>query len=139
MNIKCFFLEKTGKEIKRDFENGSVTSPIYKRTDTGEEMTWRDAPIGAMMYADWMDDCPEYLGPDGKCLIVKTPGGEWYVDSRASNCTRKDDKIHRCWVRHGTPPNITVDKNGNTCAAGAGSIMMGKYHGFLRNGELTDC
>lgn len=33
---------------------------------------------------------------------------------------------------------ITVDKNGTTCAAGAGSISAGPYHGFLRNGQLVD-
>ncbi len=30
-----------------------------------------------------------------------------------------------------------VDKNGLTCAAGAGSIQAGDYHGFLRDGEFT--
>jgi hypothetical protein len=40
-------------------------------------------------------------------------------------------------VRHGEAPNITVDKNGVTCGAGAGSIQCGSYHGFLRNGELV--
>jgi hypothetical protein len=136
MNIKCFLLEKTDKPMAQQIPG--IWSPIYRRTDTGEEMTWSDAPIGAMMYADWMEgsDC---IGPDGKSLIVKTPGGEWYIDSRASNCTKKDDNIHKCWVRHGVPPMITVDKNGNTCAAGAGSIMIGNYHGFLINGELTGC
>lgn len=74
----------------------------------------------------------------GLHLIVILPNGrEWDVDGRASNCTMKEGKIHRCWCRHGEPPNITVDKNGITCAAGAGSILSGDYHGFLRNGELT--
>jgi hypothetical protein len=50
----------------------------------------------------------------------------------------KDDNIHRCWVRHGRPEDGTlhVDKAGNTCRAGAGSIDTGKWHGFLHNGEL---
>jgi len=65
--------------------------------------------------------------------------GEWPLDHRASNCTRPDDKVHRCWVRHGRPEDGTlhVDKNGDTCAAGAGSIIMhGGWHGFLHHGEL---
>jgi hypothetical protein len=48
-----------------------------------------------------------------------------------------DDGEHRCWVRHGEPPRITVDKNGPTCQAGAGSILAGDYHGFLRDGAFT--
>lgn len=48
-----------------------------------------------------------------------------------------DDAEHRCWIRHGEPPLITVDKNGLTCAAGAGSIQCRDYHGFLRDGSFT--
>lgn len=46
---------------------------------------------------------------------------------------------HKCWVRHGDPraSNVTVDKNGDTCSAGAGSILAGDYHGFLQAGVLT--
>jgi hypothetical protein len=40
-------------------------------------------------------------------------------------------------VKHGTAPNLHVDKAGLTCQAGAGSILCGNYHGFLHNGELT--
>jgi hypothetical protein len=32
---------------------------------------------------------------------------------------------------------VTVGKSGNTCAAGAGSIAVDGYHGFLRNGSFT--
>ena len=70
-------------------------------------------------------------------LIVETPGGIWDIDDRCSNCTLPNDTLHRCWVRHGEPPNITVDKKGLTCAAGAGSIAQKTWHGFLRNGYLV--
>jgi hypothetical protein len=138
MNIKCFLLEDTGKMT--EFIDG-ISSPILKRVDTSEEMIWSNAPIGAIQRAEYLEDYKEYCGLDGKSYIVKTPGGDWMIDGRASNCTMKEDNIHKCWCRHGEAPNFTVDKVGNTCAAGAGSIMMGegKYHGFLRNGELTDC
>ena len=113
---------------------------LYKRLDTEELITLRDAPPGAMWYAEWL----EYLesdnwwkGPDGRVLMCKTPGGDWNIDGRASNCSMPEDNEHRCWVRHGTPPEVTIDKNGNTCAAGAGSIQCGDYHGFLQNGYLT--
>jgi hypothetical protein len=82
-------------------------------------------------------------GPDGRCLVVVCPNGcEWMIDGPASNCTMPQDRgpfssSHRCWVRHGEPPNITVDKAGRTCAAGAGSIQAGDYHGFLRDGAFT--
>jgi hypothetical protein len=72
--------------------------------------------------------------------MVRCPNGsDWHVDGRASNCTMPTDKVHKCWVRHGDPraSNLTVDKNGFTCAAGAGSIQAGDYHGFLQAGVLT--
>lgn len=134
--------------VFKDSDNWQLfTNQHYKRMDTGELVTLRNAPVGAMWYADWMSDRRQeskvtdrtYLGPDDKCLVVMTPGGEWMIDSRASNCTMPDDKMHKCWVRHGTPPDVHVDKNGLTCAAGAGSIMAGSYHGFLHNGYLEGC
>jgi hypothetical protein len=79
------------------------------------------------------------VGPDGRSLIVRCPGGQdWMIDSRASNCTRKDDNKHFCWVRRGKPEDGTlhVDKNGDTCSAGAGSIQTANWHGFLHNGLL---
>lgn len=126
---------------------GGQTS--YRRIDTGEIIgRLANAPVGACWDLEWYrareffqdDGKPYWLGPDGRILCVKTPGGDWVIDSRASNCTMKDDTAHRCWVRHGSPEDGTlhVDKNGNTCAAGAGSIMCGSYHGFLHNGNLTD-
>lgn len=81
---------------------------------------------------------PSFTFTDGPHLCVMTPGGRWNIDSRASNCGLPYDLEHRCWVRHGEPPNVTVDKNGLTCTAGGGSIQAGPYHGFLRDGSLTD-
>jgi hypothetical protein len=71
--------------------------------------------------------------------MVRLPNGrDWAIDGRATNCTRPDDHEHQCWVKHGEPPNITVDKDGNTCGAGAGSIQIGDWHGFLRDGMLVE-
>lgn len=104
-------------------------------SDTGEEYTLRNPPPGAMWDAWWMS----WKGPDGKSLMVVTPDGwTWNIDGPASNCTKPDDKEHRCWVRHGEVPNIHVDKNGLTCKAGAGSIQTPKWHGFLTNGVLQE-
>lgn len=110
----------------------------------GKTFTLHDAPIGAMWDASWMS-VKRWQGPDGICLVVACPGGkdgralEWMVDAVANNCTKPDDVEHKCWVRKGDPRTgkITVGKDGNTCAAGAGSIQIGNYHGFLTNGELS--
>ena len=82
---------------------------------------------------------------DGKHLICICPSKSnydhpWDIDGRASNCTMKEDRLHRCWVRHGDPAvpgQLHVDKKGLTCAAGAGSIQTHDWHGFLHNGELV--
>lgn len=113
---------------------------IYRRADTAETMTLRSAPPGAMWWLTWMEGFfhPQ-LGSSPLCVM--TPGGEWVIDSRASNCTMPDDynqERHHCWIAHGIPPDVTVDKNGVSCAAGAGSIQAGSYHGFLRGGYLED-
>ena len=130
-----------------EFQEGDqwqvFTDRLMARSDGGGLTTIREAPIGAMWFAWWMKySKSDSYGRDwdnqsGPSLIVKTPGGEWNIDSRASNCTLPKDRQHRCWVRHGFPPKIHVDKNGKTCAAGAGSIICGNYHGFLHNGCLT--
>lgn len=116
---------------------------LYRRIDTGEEYTLRDAPPGALWYCDWMlqEGSARFRGPDGHSLCARLPNGrDWQIDGGASNCTMPEDAEHRCWIRHGDPrqpETLTVDKNGYTCAAGAGSILSGEYHGFLRNGEFT--
>lgn len=130
---------KCGYEFK-DSDNWQLfTETVWRRTDTGEETTLRNAPGGAMYFADWYEGMKWACGPDGKSLCVVLPNGRtWMIDSRANNCTLPNDNEHKCWVRHGTPPEITVDKAGLTCGAGAGSILSGDYHGFLRNGFLED-
>lgn len=121
---------------------------VYRRADTGEEMILRDAPVGAMWYAPWLDHL--YRPQLEHVLIVKLPDKtEWIADSKAKNCrdaknydwqhhwTREPaDPKHHCWVVHGVPPLITVDKKGNTCEAGGGSIWSDGWHGFLWNGVL---
>lgn len=107
---------------------------LYKRGDTGELVTTRDAPPGAMWDAWWLHGLRgmTHDGPDGRNLMVKLPNGrDWNIDGRASNCGLPDDDEHHCWIRHGEPPLLVVNKNGLTCSAGAGSILSGDYHGFL--------
>ena len=130
--IKCFLLESV--EEAREVRPG-VFAPLYRMPD-GSLTTLADAPAGAMTRETW---APGRSQDGGAPLIVKLPDGDlWYVDDRASNCGRPDDNTHHCWIRHGVLPDITVDKNGDTCSAGAGSIMSTAYHGFLRGGYLED-
>jgi hypothetical protein len=127
-----------GYEYQPDDARQVWYEELYTRSDGAPECTRGDAPPGAMWYAPWYED--HHKGPDGHCLVVKLPGGhEWIVDGRASNCTLPKDNAHKCWVRHGTPPAVHVDKNGPTCGAGAGSILVPGYHGFLRHGVLVSC
>lgn len=106
---------------------------IYVDKATGLEHRLSDQTPGMMWDAFWMHR--SRTGPDSRYLCVVCPNGRtWEIDSRCSNCALPDDNEHRCWIRHGEPPNLIVDKNGKTCAAGAGSIQAGDYHGFLGQG-----
>ena len=113
------------------------TDLLYRRADTGAVLALADAPPGAMWDAVWWPD----KGPDGRCLMVRCPDGrDWMIDGRANNCTSPNDAEHRCWVRTGEVPNITVGKSApgqRTCSAGGGSIATQGYHGFLRDGAFT--
>lgn len=93
--------------------------------------TWQHKP--ERIWCEW-DNC------DGRHLVAILPNGhQWNIDGRASNCTMKDERTHRCWVRHGEPPAIHVDKSGHTCGAGGGSIDAHGWHGHLHNGVFVRC
>lgn len=128
--------DRCGKHFSHEDSISTGENHVY----TNADRTWfgllSEAPPGAMWWATWMDEfMPHQLE---HVLVVKTPGGEWTPDARCSNCTRPNEE-HWCWVLHGPLENVTVDKQGNTCAAGAGSIAQPNYHGFLRNGTLIRC
>jgi hypothetical protein len=121
-----------------------------RRIDTGEivaEDVWHLIHCrvpGAMFYLNMSEAAADERQPgshlfvSGLQLHVVLPDlTPWNIDGRARNCTKPADFDHRCWIPHGEPPMITVDKNGRTCEAGAGSIDSGTWHGFLRNGELV--
>lgn len=130
-----------GKPFDERASRDTHVRRIHSRSDGGPDTIISAAPPGAMWFADQMIlSSGWYRGPDGHCLVVKLPGGhQWCVDARAGNCDRRDDDVHRCWVRHGVPPAVTVDKNGDTCNAGAGSILVPGYHGHLIDGKLKRC
>lgn len=94
---------------------------LYKRSDTSTLVTLQEAPVGAMWDADWYPR----KGPDGRCLVVMTPGGEWMVDGPSTTGGN--------WTRTGEVPFITATP----------SILITNrsepdYHGFLTNGVLIE-
>lgn len=139
IEYRCTWWEFTGRHSPDD--GNGIMHAIYRKLDTGEETD--DLPVGALLVSE---SGPK--GPDGlsvACIVPYSNEGVinsttwWHIDSRANNCTKPDDKEHRCWVRHGTlGGEIHVDKNGYTCSAGAGSIGVPGFHGFLHRGVLRD-
>jgi hypothetical protein len=104
-----------------------------------EPQTLNEMPAGAMWYADWFSAKslpPEKRGPkgkiltpDGRVLVVKTPGGEWIVDYYS---TPASGELGLGWTRTGSVRNGTV--------TASPSIRIGepeRYHGWLRNGYLV--
>jgi|SRR6185312_241911 len=118
---------------------------IYYETLDGTRV--ERAEPGDVFEIDHEGSCPVWDNCSGTHVYVVLPDRgdgylhHWNVDGRCSNCTLPEDREHRCWVRSGDPRagTLHVDKNGRTCAAGAGSILSGKYHGFLHGGVLRDC
>lgn len=105
-------------------------SRLWRRSDTGEVLELDAAPAGAMWYAPWYENV--YKGPDGRCLVVKTPGGDWIVDSKASNGTPDQPG----WTREGAPPRVTARPS---IGIGHGPNGGFRYHGFLTDGRLEEC
>lgn len=100
---------------------------LHARSDGGPPCTLRDAPPGAMWDAPWYGDTK---GPDGRALVVKTPGGEWFVDGPSYH-DNGSVQSERGWTRTGEVPRITARP----------SILMHRsgYHAFLTDGVLVSC
>jgi len=125
---------------------------VYRQTLYGTlDGSWYGLPgIGDMFFEDWYGCAMER---DGRCLygwtnclephliVIMPTEHRWDLSGRASNCTMKDDTTHRCWVRHGNPAKgelVHVDKAGVTCGAGAGSLAIPGWHGFLHQGDIHE-
>jgi hypothetical protein len=108
---------------------------------TAEDRKEGRIEVGEMWYATWLSERMEdgtalgagylstrYLAERWEHrppLIVRLPGGiDFCIDSRA-DCPGGEVG----WQVSGEPPNITVSPSIN---------VMGVYHGYLRNGEITD-
>lgn len=114
----CGYAFKDSDQWQLSLEN------LFKRLDTGEITTIRLAPPGAMWDAPWM--LPQHQGSDGRCICVRTPGGDWMVDGPSRQA---DGSRGAGWTRVGVPPNISVSP----------SIIANDYHGHLTNGVLRSC
>lgn len=92
---------------------------VHTRSDGGPDTTTSDAPVGAMWFRD-IEGC--WAGPDGRTLIVRTPGGDWMPDAPSRQGTP--------WTRSGTAPVITASPS---------ILFPGGYHAWLRDGVLVPC
>jgi hypothetical protein len=94
---------------------------LYRRVDNGMLLTLRNFPTGAMWDAHWYPR----KGPDGRCVVVQTPAGEWMIDAPSTS--------GQPWTRTGEVPNITARP----------SILINNrstpdYHGWLTDGVLEE-
>lgn len=128
-NVRCFLVERVIASPK--VPDSASAAPTQIEADAIR------LPPGAMFWISGRS-C-EHDPTCERHLCVSTPGGAyWDIDGRSSNCAAPHDRQHRCWVRTGEPPDVTVGKNGLTCGAGTGSIDDGEYHGYLVDGVFTE-
>lgn len=110
-----------GIELSRGMYS-KVGTNSWRKIETGEiRKNLEDWGPGAMWDStEWS----VHQGPDGKCYSVLCPPGEqvdvWGIDEKASS--------GGYWTRTGVPPMLDVNP----------SIKTQNYHGYLRNGALTD-
>ena len=130
---------------------GAVFNPDVDHRHSGSMQIEWNTPSGRLEPGCvWVEDPPhngrdhcwsKWTNCDGRHVHVMLPNMiPWDIMGRANNCGSKDNGTHRCWVLVGDPEHpetLHVSKGGETCAAGAGSIAAGDYHGFLQHGKLT--
>lgn len=113
--------------------------PIYRALD-GREWRSRSLPPGAMLDAAWMPD--NWKGPDGMALTVVLPEGpyeEGVTDTRSwwwnvdGPSTDGDHLTAHAWTRTGDPLAIPP-----TVSATPSINAVGRFHGWLANGMLSD-
>lgn len=125
-------MDAAAPEIHRSYGPERVYDSPSGKPEVNDMFTV-PCPGAAPSCFDW-DNCI------GQHLHVICPDGcDWDIDSRAGNCSMPNERAHRCWVRTGAPPDITVGKAGFTCEAGGGSIQTSRYHGMFQNGEFHPC
>jgi hypothetical protein len=98
----------------------------FRNTETGEIVNFRNLQVGAMYDCHWYGK--DMRGPDGKALVVILPDRTpWCIDGCAH--PPGQPPVMPAWTRTGTPPNVSASP----------SILTPGYHGWLKDGVLTDC
>ncbi len=107
-----------GQYLGPNGQKYTTKGPLHAKVDKS-----LDAPPGAIWRAPWLEECG-IKGPDGKCYILRTPGGDWIIDTSTS-----------CWTRTGEAPRLSAQP----------SIVMGEkpdgsclYRGVLQDGALLE-
>lgn len=126
--FECYLLVATGRYTP--FHEG-ISSPVYHREDGGGmyHTGWSDNPHCARAKAGAL-----WIEGDGG-LVVRTPGGDWYVDQHVYG---------RSWKRNGTPPRITVDPSimfafdSEIYKTHGIPLNQRRFHGVLTNGILQE-
>ena len=110
-----------------DEDNWQLSSSrLYKRQDTGAELTLDEAEPGMLWEAPWYVDTG-WHGDDGRSYVMRLPGGgEWAIDAVSTSGGR--------WQRTGEAPRFTVRPS----ILSYGSATRKRYHGFLTDGVLSD-
>lgn len=108
------FLEADVWQLSRD--------RLYARPDSDARLTLHEVTPGMLWDAPWyIDEDGDCVGPDGRSLVVRLPDGtNWAIDAPSTHGAH--------WTRLGTPPLISATP----------SILSTRYHGWLRNGVLSD-
>jgi hypothetical protein len=112
-----------GYEFQEDDSWQINTQRLYGNPEMNGLITIEDAVVGAMWDAWWYD----HSGLDDKCIVVRTPGGDWIIDYPIDG---------KGWTRTGTPPELTVRPS---IGIGGEPGKGWKYHGFLTDGYLVEC
>lgn len=126
----CDYIFAPADNYQRFAEN------LFRRSDNGEVTTIRQAPPGAMWFADWYPasfGSPSFMAkPESERkrghLILRCPGGDWDIDSKSRNGDG--------WTRTGEAPNVTA----NPSILIPDDVKGGElFHGWLREGILSPC
>jgi len=97
---------------------------LYSGSPDGKLYRLRELPPGAIWRATWMEEIHNnpYAAPDGKVWALMMPSGmEWLVYGPASGGGK--------WSVQGELPKITASPSIH---------QVGSYHGYVRDGVVTD-
>lgn len=89
----------------------------YEFYKDGQRIAFTDLAPGAM----WFDD--------GELCVKLPSGSEWLIDRGRRLNEQKPSRRLPQWTRTGEPPRVTATPSIN---------HVGQYHGWLRDGVLTD-